>query len=121
MNQSFKQERRRTAFAQKLSNCVATTAQRAIVLAMIAATDAALAGGGGDGGAGGPIQGVVSGVNIVLATVTAVCLAVATIGVGICGYKIIFDGATFRDVSNKLLGSAVCGSAGAIAAMFMTN
>lgn len=68
----------------------------------------------------GPIEGVVTGVNIVLATVTAVCLALATIGIGICGYKIIFDGATFRDVSNKLLGSAIAGSAGAVAAMFMT-
>ncbi len=88
--------------------------QRMLMLAMFAAAGAARAGGG-------PIQGVVNGVNIVLATVTAVCLALATIGVGICGYKVIFDGATFRDVSNKLLGSAIAGSAGAIAAMFMTN
>lgn len=68
-----------------------------------------------------PIPGVVNGVNIVLATVTAVCLAIATIGVGICGYKVIFDGATFRDVSNKLLGCAISGAAGGIAAMFMTG
>lgn len=81
----------------------------------LGATAAGLAHAGG-----GPIAGVVNGVNIVLATVTAVCLALATIGVGICGYKIIFDGATFRDISNKLLGSAVAGSAAAIAALFMT-
>lgn len=86
---------------------------RAAVLGMLAAAGSAHAGAG-------PIQGVVTGVNIVLATVTAVCLALATIGIGICGYKIIFDGATFRDVSNKLLGSAIAGSAGAVAAMFMT-
>lgn len=69
---------------------------------------------------GGPIAGVVNGVNIVLATVMAVCLALATIGIATCGYKILFEGASYRDMSAKLLGSAVCGSAAAIAAMFMT-
>lgn len=70
-------------------------------------------------GGAGAIQGVVDGVNIVLATVTAICLALCTVGIGLAGYKIIFDGATFRDVSNKLLGSALAGSAAAVAGMFV--
>lgn len=114
MNPTTNQEQRRERSALPARKWIGQASQRALVVVMFAAAGAARAGGG-------PIQGVVNGVNIVLATVTAVCLALATIGVGICGYKVIFDGATFRDVSNKLLGSAIAGSAGAIAAMFMTN
>ncbi|NRF71366.1 hypothetical protein HLB44_30715 [Aquincola sp. S2] len=67
----------------------------------------------------GAIQGVVDGVNIIAATVAAVTLALCTVGFGMAGYKIMFDGASFRDVSNKLLGAAVCGGAAAMAAMFV--
>ena len=36
----------------------------------------------------------------------------------IAGYKIMFQGATFRDCSNLLIGACVCGGAGALAATF---
>lgn len=113
MNPTTNQEQRREPSAVPARKWIEQTTQFAFVLAMFAATSAARAGGG-------PIQGVVNGVNIVLATVSAICLAIATIGVGICGYKVIFDGATFRDVSNKLLGCAISGAAGTIAGLFMT-
>lgn len=67
----------------------------------------------------GPVAGVVTAANIALATTTAVTLALATIGFAFCGYKVMFDGATFRDISGKLFGAAICGAAGATAALFM--
>lgn len=59
------------------------------------------------------------GANIIRDTVTAICLALMTAGVGIAGYKIMFSGASFRDCSNLLIGGAVAGGAAALAAAFM--
>jgi len=42
-----------------------------------------------------------------------------TVGVGIAGYKIMFAGASFRDVSNLLFGGAIAGAAAGIATVFM--
>jgi hypothetical protein len=59
------------------------------------------------------------GANIIRDTVTTICLALMTAGVGIAGYKIMFAGASFRDCSNLLIGGAISGGAAAIAGMFM--
>ena len=61
---------------------------------------------------------IVTTSTTVMTTVTAICLALTTAGVGIAGYKIMFQGATFRDCSNLLIGACVCGGAGALAATF---
>jgi len=97
------------------------TKARAKELAARVAVAGLLAAAGSAHAGAGPIQGVVTGVNIVLATVTAVCLALATIGVGITAYKIMFEGANFRDMTKMLLGAAIAGSAGTIAGMFMVS
>ena len=62
---------------------------------------------------------VVRGATIARDTVVAITLLLMTVGVGIAGYKIMFAGATFRDVSNLLFGGALAGAAAAIAAVFM--
>ena len=51
-------------------------------------------------------------------TVLAITLLLMTVGVGMAGYKIMFAGASFRDVSN-LFGGAIAGAAAATAAVFM--
>jgi hypothetical protein len=63
---------------------------------------------------------VVRASNIVRDTTVQVCLALLTVGWGMAGYKIMFSGANFRDVSGPLIGGAIAGSAAAIAALFMT-
>lgn len=62
---------------------------------------------------------VVRGATIARDTVVAITLLLMTVGVGIAGYKIMFAGASFRDVSNLLFGGALSGAAAAIAAVFM--
>ena len=57
--------------------------------------------------------------NIMRDTVLVIALPLMTAGIGIAGYKIMFAGATFRDVSNLFIGGAVAGAAAAIAAIFM--
>lgn len=63
---------------------------------------------------------VVRGATIARDTVVAITLVLMTVGVGIAGYKIMFSGATFRDVSNLLFGGALAGAAAAIAAVFIS-
>jgi hypothetical protein len=65
------------------------------------------------------LEPVVRTSTIARDTVVAITLLLMTVGVGIAGYKIMFAGATFRDVSNLLFGGAVAGGAAAIAAVFM--
>ena len=65
------------------------------------------------------LETVVRGDNIARATVVAITLLLMTVGVGMAGYKIMFAGASFRDVSNLLFGGAIAGAAAAIAAVFM--
>jgi len=62
---------------------------------------------------------VVRGATIARDTVVAITLVLMTVGVGIAGYKIMFAGASFRDVSNLLFGGALAGAAAAIAAVFI--
>jgi hypothetical protein len=62
---------------------------------------------------------VVRGATIARDTVVAITLLLMTVGVGIAGYKIMFAGASFRDVSNLLFGGALAGAAAAIAAVFI--
>ena len=62
---------------------------------------------------------VVRGATIVRDTIVAITLLLMTVGVGIAGYKIMFAGASFRDVSNLLFGGALAGAAAAIAAVFI--
>ena len=93
---------------------VMRNASRLATVALAVAAGAAHAGGGGGGGLGA-IESNVSQV----ADVVAACGAfIAIIGVGLCGYKITMEGATFKDVSHKLLGCAVIGGASAIATSF---
>jgi type IV secretion system protein VirB2 len=61
---------------------------------------------------------IVTTSTTVMTTVTAICLALTTAGIGIAGYRIMFQGATFRDCSNLLIGACVCGGAGTLAATF---
>ena len=65
------------------------------------------------------LEPVVRGATIARDTVVAVTLLLMTVGVGLAGYKIMFSGASFRDVSNLIFGGAVAGAAAAIAAVFM--
>jgi uncharacterized membrane protein YidH (DUF202 family) len=62
---------------------------------------------------------VVRGATIARDTVIAITLLLMTVGVGMAGYKIMFAGASFRDVSNLLFGGAIAGAAASIAAVFM--
>ena len=89
-------------------------ASRAAILTLSFAAAAAHAGGGGGGG----LDGITTSVQMVANVVAACGALIATIGVCMCGYKITMEGATFRDVSNKLLGCGVIGGASAIAAAF---
>jgi uncharacterized membrane protein YidH (DUF202 family) len=65
------------------------------------------------------LQPVVRGATIARDTVVAITLLLMTVGVGMAGYKIMFAGASFRDVSNLLFGGAIAGAAAAIATVFM--
>ena len=65
------------------------------------------------------LEPVVRGATIARDTVVAITLLLMTVGVGMAGYKIMFAGASFRDVSNLLFGDAIAGAAAAIAAVFM--
>ena len=65
------------------------------------------------------LEPVVRGAMIARDTVVAITLLLMTVGVGMAGYKIMFAGASFRDVSNLLFGGAIAGAAAAIAAVFM--
>lgn len=65
------------------------------------------------------LEPVVRGATIARDTVVAITLFLMTVGVGMAGYKIMFAGASFRDVSNLLFGGAIAGAAAAIAAVFI--
>ncbi len=65
------------------------------------------------------LQPIVRATTIIRDTVVAIALIVMTIAVGIAGYRFAFQGASFRDVSNLLLGGALIGSAAAIAAILV--
>lgn len=65
------------------------------------------------------LQPVVRTSTIIQDTVIAICLALMTAGIGIAGYKIMFSGANFRDVSNLVIGGAIAGAAAALAAVFI--
>ena len=80
------------------------------IAAGLAATDPALA---------QALEPVVRGATIARDTVVAITLLLMTVGVGMAGYKIMFAGASFRDVSNMLFGGAIAGAAAAIATVFM--
>jgi len=97
-----------------ISKTSATTYRTALVLASLvsalAATSPAMA---------QALEPVVRVSTIARDTVIGITLTLMTVGVGVAGYKIMFAGASFRDVSNLLFGGAVAGAAAAIAAVFM--
>lgn len=93
---------------------VQKAAPRAVAMAMIFGVSLAHAGAGA-----GPIKPIVTAVDILVATVTAICVGVMTVAWGTAGYKMAFQGVSFRDVSSGLIGGAVAGAAGAIAATFI--
>lgn len=92
---------------------VMRNASRLATVALAVAAGAAHAGGGGGG-----LGAIESNVSQVADVVAACGAFIAIIGVGLCGYKITMEGATFKDVSHKLLGCAVIGGASAIATSF---
>ena len=53
------------------------------------------------------LEPVVRGATIARDTVVAITLLLMTVGVGMAGYKIMFAGASFRDVSNLLFLSLI--------------
>ncbi len=65
------------------------------------------------------LQPIVRVTTIIRDTVVAIALVVMTIAVGIAGYRFAFQGATFRDITNLLMGGALIGSAAVIAAIFV--
>lgn len=65
------------------------------------------------------LQPVVRTSGIIQDTVVAICLALMTAGIGIAGYRIMFAGANFRDVSNLVIGGSIAGAAAALAAVFI--
>ena len=62
---------------------------------------------------------VVRSATIIRDTVVAVALLVMTAAIGIAGFRVAFSGASFRDVSNLVIGGALAGGAAAIAAIFV--
>lgn len=62
---------------------------------------------------------VVRGATIIRDTVVGIALLVMTIAVGVAGFRVAFAGASFRDVSNLVVGGALAGGAAAIAAIFV--
>lgn len=65
------------------------------------------------------LQPVVRATTIIRDTVVAIALLVMTAAIGIAGFRVAFSGATFRDVSNLVMGGALAGGAAAIAAIFV--
>lgn len=94
---------------------VLRNASRFAMLALTVAAGAAHAGGGGGGG----LDGITSNVQQVVDVVTACGALIAIIGVLVCGYKVTMQGATFQDISHKLLGCGIIGGASGIANAFM--
>lgn len=66
------------------------------------------------------LEPVVKTSNIIRDTMVAICLAVLTAAWGIAGYKMAFNGASFRDMSGPLIGGAMAGSAAIMAGVFVT-
>ena len=49
----------------------------------------------------------------------AITLGLMTVGFGVAGYKMMFEGATVRDSKGLLMGATLAGGAAAMAAAFM--
>jgi hypothetical protein len=58
--------------------------------------------------------------EIIRDTVVGLALILLTTAWCIAGYKMIFNGANFRDVTGNLIGGALAGGAGALAAVFIS-
>ena len=97
------------------SQITPSTASRAAIALMVLITAVAAS----SPAAAQALIPVVRGAAIARDTVLAITLLLMTVGVGMAGYKIMFAGATFRDVSNLLFGGAIAGAAAAIAGVFM--
>lgn len=87
----------------------------AIGLATVATTSLLLA----DPALAQALQPVVRGATIIRDTVVGIALLVMTAAIGIAGFRVAFAGASFRDVSNLVVGGALAGGAAAIAAIFV--
>jgi hypothetical protein len=57
--------------------------------------------------------------GIIKDTVLAITLGLMTVGFGVAGYKMMFEGATVRDSKGLLMGATLAGGAAAMAAAFM--
>ena len=107
---SYKTSIRNIATRSGHRTAIAPIVFGAAVLAALFATSPAMA---------QALEPVVRGATIARDTVVAITLLLMTVGVGMAGYKIMFAGASFRDVSNLLFGGAIAGAAAAIAAVFI--
>lgn len=65
------------------------------------------------------LEPVVKTSNIIRDTMVAICLSLLTIAWGVAGYKIAFNGASFRDMGGPIIGGAIAGSAAIMAAVFI--
>lgn len=107
---SYKTSIRNIAARSGHRTAIAPIVFGAVALAALFATSPAMA---------QALEPVVRGATIARDTVVAITLLLMTVGVGMAGYKIMFAGASFRDVSNLLFGGAIAGAAAAIAAVFI--
>jgi hypothetical protein len=65
------------------------------------------------------MEPVVKTSNIIRDTMVAICLSLLTVAWGVAGYKIAFNGASFRDMGGPIIGGAIAGSAAIMAAIFI--
>ncbi len=57
--------------------------------------------------------------TIIRDTAVVICLSLLTVAWCVAGYKISFNGASFRDMGGPIIGGAIAGSAAIMAALFI--
>ena len=57
--------------------------------------------------------------TIIKDTAVVICLSLLTVAWCVAGYKIAFNGASFRDMGGPIIGGAIAGSAAIMAALFI--
>lgn len=72
------------------------------------------------GAGAGTFQSVTNGVNTLVTILKAVAIGVGTIAILWTGYKIVFGGATFREMAPILIGGIFVSGASGLAALLFT-
>jgi TrbC/VIRB2 pilin len=103
--------------AQLLTRSSPSLKQRLLVLALVMIVSSVLM---VDPVFAQALDPVVKTSNIFRDTMIAICLSILTIAWGVAGYKIAFNGASFRDMGGPIIGGALSGSAAVMAAAFIT-